>query len=435
MDVGYIFTIANFTFELVELLGEGAYARAYKAIQSWQTGHFKHRVEMVVKVPSGFVLSQIDHIQRFKREARILGNVDHPNVVKTMGIYDLDDGNLVLLQELVPEAMALPEFLDTLPEAAAHVYLQALYALREIHTGTNPSAVHRDISPTNVLVDPAGNLKIIDFGLAFENPRQTKLLTRTGGVRGTLGCEAPELLRDPSNVDGRADIYALGKCIAAGLQRESPLHVHVHELPEPWRTICTRATKNDRNERYADADEAIAHAMQLFVANGDWLPDLILHLNEMSRPGIAVPQVWPTICRQHFIALPELDVPALLPASRLDPSYFEPRFAVAFLDKLENSKAIERVESRQIGYGDADEVADLYLALYPALDDASRKEICFRRIARTAVAMHRYHAMGVVREVFRLEKNQVMTSKLCQILMEEDADGVIYGRGVIPGRD
>src|SRR5258706_4609386 len=115
MEVGDVITLGKSKYEVVELLGEGSYAKAFR-VSPVSPNRLLTRIarfiskDRVIKVPSAFVQSQVDGIQRFKREARILGNIDHPNVVEPHVPYAVDEG-LVLVQELVKQAKPLPEFL------------------------------------------------------------------------------------------------------------------------------------------------------------------------------------------------------------------------------------------------------------------------------------------------------------------------------------
>jgi serine/threonine-protein kinase len=82
-------------------------------------------------------------------------------------------------------------------------------------TSEDARAIHRDLSPRNILITQDGVAKIIDFGLAKEDPRTTTVLTVAGNAFGTPGCIAPEQRTDMAMVDHRADLYALGRSLAS----------------------------------------------------------------------------------------------------------------------------------------------------------------------------------------------------------------------------
>ncbi len=157
---------------------------------------------------------------RFRREAVAAAAVAHPNIVAT---YDTgeDDGVAYIVMELV-EGATLRQAIDlhgALPPArAADIAAQVADALAAAHAR---GLVHRDVKPSNVLVQLDGRVKVTDFGIAKAADQSTDELTRTGSVMGTARYLAPEQL-EGRPVDERADVYSLGLVLFEMLAGETP---------------------------------------------------------------------------------------------------------------------------------------------------------------------------------------------------------------------
>ncbi|HEX5092794.1 MAG TPA: serine/threonine-protein kinase, partial [Burkholderiales bacterium] len=152
---------------------------------------------------------------RFEREAQLASQLSHPNMVEIYDYGRASDGSLYYAMEylegetigrLVMEDGALPV------ARAVHLLRQVCAGLSEAH---GKGMVHRDVSPTNIMVCHYGGeydfAKILDFGLVKHVAAvEQETITRTLRLLGTPLYMAPERLRDPADVDARADIYAVG---------------------------------------------------------------------------------------------------------------------------------------------------------------------------------------------------------------------------------
>jgi serine/threonine-protein kinase len=152
---------------------------------------------------------------RFEREAQLASQLSHPNMVEIYDYGRASDGSLYYAMEyLEGETIGRLVLQDgPLPVARViHLLRQACAGLAEAH---GKGMVHRDVSPSNLMVCHYGGeydfLKILDFGLVKNIAAEgEETITRTLRLLGTPLYMAPERLRDPADVDARADIYAVG---------------------------------------------------------------------------------------------------------------------------------------------------------------------------------------------------------------------------------
>jgi len=195
---------------ILEKLGQGGMGVVFKARQR-TTG----KVVALKILPPSFGR---DHqaVSRFKREIEAAGRLDHPNIVAALDA-DEDRGVHFLVMDYV-EGRDLDRVVATsgpLPVVqAVDCLIQAARGLEAAHA---QGIVHRDIKPGNLMLDAAGNVRVLDLGLAriveAANPLgQTpgNRLTRSGMYMGTIDYMAPEQAEDSRRADHRADIYSLG---------------------------------------------------------------------------------------------------------------------------------------------------------------------------------------------------------------------------------
>jgi tRNA A-37 threonylcarbamoyl transferase component Bud32 len=203
--------------EIISLIGQGGMGCVYKARQPGLDRM------VALKILSPDLHHDPSFAERFSREARVLGKLNHPNIV-TVFEHGESGGYFYLLMEFVDgvnlrQAMAAGRFT---PEQALATVPGICDALQFAH---EQGVWHRDIKPENILLDAAGRVKIADFGIAriVGDPQRDFTLTRTGGALGSAVYMAPEQHEKPHDVDHRADIYSLGVVIYEMLTGELPL--------------------------------------------------------------------------------------------------------------------------------------------------------------------------------------------------------------------
>lgn len=203
-------------------------------------------------------------VQRFEREVKLTARLRHPN---TITIYDYGrtpDGVFYYAMELL-EGATLEQIVDVAgpqePIRVAHVLRQTAAALGEAH---ELGLIHRDVKPSNLMLCNQGGqadvTKVLDFGLVKDvgpanGYSETQAhLTQNNAITGTPMYMAPEVLRNPEQIDARSDLYALGAVayyLLSGTHLFSGATIieicgsHLHELPTPLSDRTKRKTPPD----------------------------------------------------------------------------------------------------------------------------------------------------------------------------------------------
>jgi serine/threonine-protein kinase len=211
-------------YELLHPLASGGMATVF-AGRFFGMGGFEKLVS--VKVIHPHLAGKQDFVEMFLDEARLSARLHHPNAIEIFEVGE-DDGLLFIVAELV-HGRNLEQVLKAakvngtpLPTRSyLSVMARVCDALHAAHTMTSSDGspmhlVHRDISPSNILISYSGHIKLIDFGIAFAKDRIST--TRTNVVKGKRGYLAPEQF-SKETLDCRTDIFSMGVvlyCLATG---------------------------------------------------------------------------------------------------------------------------------------------------------------------------------------------------------------------------
>ncbi|MEM9189166.1 MAG: serine/threonine-protein kinase [Myxococcota bacterium] len=210
-------------YELVEPVGEGGMASVWKGLTHGAAG-FTRTVAIKRVLPS--LSGDTKFAALFVEEARVVSDLQHPNIVQ---IHDFDQdelGSYFIVMEWV-EGIDLARYVrsynrvgDTTPwPYVAAVGIEVLRALTHAHEritaeGELAPVIHRDVTPSNILLGTNGIVKLADFGLARAMDRVS--MTKPGTVKGKLAYMAPEVMHG-QKASNRSDIYCLGICLFESL--------------------------------------------------------------------------------------------------------------------------------------------------------------------------------------------------------------------------
>jgi eukaryotic-like serine/threonine-protein kinase len=254
-------------YRLDEKVGSGGMSSVYRAfdptLERWVAIKLMHRD----------ISTDPDQLERFRREARAVAQLNHPHVVTVIDAGE-DDGTPYIVLEFV-EGETLKDRIrreDRLPVSEAVAY--AIEMGRALSCAHEHKLVHRDIKPQNILIDRDGRAKLTDFGISRSLEAQG--LTATGRVLGTTDYVSPEQALG-HDVTEQSDIYSLGIVLYEMLVGEAPFRAdtqvavamkHVREpLPDVQRlrpeisaalaAVVERATAKETVNRYPTVEQMV----------------------------------------------------------------------------------------------------------------------------------------------------------------------------------
>jgi len=196
-------------YAVLEPLAKGGMGRVFKA-EHRGTGRIA-----CVKVMSKADTNDPQYLDRFRREAKLIGALRHSHIVESFGFGEAD-GIPYFVMEFVQGSDLSQYIKEHGPLSARSATDVVLQTARGMDYAHRCGVVHRDIKPGNLLADAYGHVKVLDLGLARLNAeRQTGeseflTMTHTGQVMGTVDFVAPEQAIDARDADARSDIYGLG---------------------------------------------------------------------------------------------------------------------------------------------------------------------------------------------------------------------------------
>ena len=253
-------------FQIEDEIGRGGMAVVYRA----RDVRLHRKVALKVLPPE--LAFRADVKSRFLREAQMSAQLSHPNIVPIFTVDEID--GVVFFSMGLVEGETLAQRLARDPRPPLDVVRSMLREVADALAYAHARhVVHRDVKPDNILVDGAtGHVLVSDFGIARAAEGDTRL-TVTGVAVGTPAYMSPEQAMGDRDVDGRADIYALGvvgyQMLAGELPHKaantpSMLMKHISERPRPLGEVrpdlpanliyaIERAMQKGRDERWPDA--------------------------------------------------------------------------------------------------------------------------------------------------------------------------------------
>ena len=286
-------------YRVIRILGQGGMGTVYEAEQD------SPRRRVALKVIRGGATSR-ELFKRFERESQALGRLQHPGIAQVYeaGTAETSLGSQPYFAMEFIEGSPLKEYVaasDLDMPGRLDLAARVCDALQHAH---ERGIIHRDIKPGNILVDRLGQPKVLDFGVArlLESAPSETLQTSEGQLIGTLAYMSPEQVAgDPSLIDGRSDVYAIGIVLYELLTGRMPYEVSgrqhdairaiLEEDPRPLSTVSRRlkgdvetivakALDKDPRRRYGSA-AALAADLRRYLA----------HEPITARPASAVYQL------------------------------------------------------------------------------------------------------------------------------------------------
>ena len=282
-------------YRILSVLGEGGMGTVYEAEQE------SPRRKVALKVVA-LGLRSPRVLQRFHLEAELLARLQHPGIAQIFEAGTFTEGEIerpYIAMELI-DGVPLTTYVEN-NDLSVRQRLELMAEICDaVHHAHQKSVIHRDLKPTNILVDSGGSPKILDFGIATATDSDLQLTTagtELGQVLGTLPYMSPEQVQGKlSDVDTRSDIYALGVICYRLLAGRLPLDLRDIALAEAARVIAEqdpeRLSDYDRTFR-GDVETIVGKALEKertrrYQSASDMGADIQRYLNDeaiTARPA------------------------------------------------------------------------------------------------------------------------------------------------------
>ncbi|HRH00778.1 MAG TPA: serine/threonine-protein kinase, partial [Polyangiaceae bacterium] len=287
-------------YRLEKLLGTGGMGAVYEAIHTGVQKRF------AIKVLSAAAFRDAGSRARFTKEAQAAAKMEHPNIVAVFDVGETDDAAPFMVMELL-RGRSLFDALDRGPFPVSLAVCVAREMLSALECAHRVGIVHRDIKPANIFLvdgpDATTHVKVLDFGVAKFAEVDEVSLTQSGAIVGTPLYMAPEQFLAVREIDGRADVWAVGATLFQMLT-DRPVHLTTSatavaakvvsepaprvrsirpEVDEDLDAIVAQALAIQRDDRFATAAEMMEALDRHYLGASETLPGLPSDRDRVAR--------------------------------------------------------------------------------------------------------------------------------------------------------
>jgi serine/threonine protein kinase len=314
-------------YEILDSIGRGGMGAVYRV------RHIYLDKQRAIKVVHRSLTESEDFVNRFIREAKVLSELNHPNVVQLYDFGMLDDNTFFMVMELIQGETVIERIQREgrlSAEESVRIVREAAQGLSSAH---KKGIIHRDISPDNLILvrNESGNeiTKVVDFGIAKPLHEDTGRFTMTNFFIGKPEYSSPEqcgTLKDNESLDQRSDIYSLGVTLFQMLTGRLPflastpqgyLLKHANEnpkspstylphgeIPKALDSLVMKMLTKRREERHRNLEKVIEELDNISFTEGPTLASL----EKQAQIAKAEPASDQTLRadRESFFSLPEL---------------------------------------------------------------------------------------------------------------------------------
>ena len=279
-------------YRLVEMLGQGGMGEVWRAYDT------ETKRIVAIKVLPAFLADDNEYVQRFRREAEAAAQLNSPHVIP-IHHYGEIDGRLYVDMRLI-EGSDLQTVLSQGPLAPARAVRIIEGVALALHAAHQVGLLHRDVKPSNILLDRDDFAYLIDFGIA-RKADETRL-TKSGNTIGTFAYIAPERLDGSGEEDARVDIYSLACVLYETLTGEPPfagdttarlINAHLNtppprpsialpDMPAKVDEVIATGMAKDPDQRYATTVE-LADAARRVLTDSSRAPETVPHKGFATR--------------------------------------------------------------------------------------------------------------------------------------------------------